>query len=241
VYLTTLMAVNDNFLQLQVHSKGLVGLELGCDFTMSNETWDAVCDSLKTHPTLQVLHLWSLPFARAVVAPRIQALLDMMKENTSIQTISLRHSYSDHELFRGSVIPYLETNRLRSRLFAIQKTRPIAYRAKLLGRALLSLRTDPNSFWSLLSGNPEVALPSTSTTIAAAVRLPTPAAAAAATSTANVAAAASVLPALTTTATGGLPKAAAPAATSATTAFASDPTASAAAASVAGQKRKSRP
>jgi hypothetical protein len=61
------------------------------------------------------------------------------------------------------------------------------YRAKVLGHALLAVRTDPNRFWMLLSGNPEIDLPSTATTTAAAVRLPTPAAAAAATFTANVA------------------------------------------------------
>ncbi len=46
------------------------------------------------------------------------------------------------------------------RVIAIQKTRPIAYRAKVLGRALLSLRTDPNRFWMLLIGNAEIAFPS---------------------------------------------------------------------------------
>jgi hypothetical protein len=38
-------------------TKGLVVLLLIHDFRMSDETWGAVCDSLKTHPTLQVLNL----------------------------------------------------------------------------------------------------------------------------------------------------------------------------------------
>jgi chaperonin cofactor prefoldin len=143
-------------------NRGLVYLDLGHGFTMSNETWGAICDSLKTHPTLQILDLrctgWA-PNGPAVVKSWMQALLDMMKMNLSIHTIHLNHWHSKHELFRGSVIPYLETNRLRPRLLAIQKTRPIAYRAKMLGRALLSARTDANSFWMLLSGNPEVAFP----------------------------------------------------------------------------------
>jgi hypothetical protein len=77
----------------------------------------------------------------------MQALADMVKCNLSMHTIHLNPRYSQHELFRGSVIPYLETNRLRPRLLAIQKTRPMTYRAKVLGRALLSARTDTNSFW----------------------------------------------------------------------------------------------
>jgi hypothetical protein len=80
----------------------------------------------------------------------------MMKVNMSIHTIHLDACYSQHELYRESVIPYLETNRFRPRLLAAQKARPIPYRAKVLGRALLAVRTDANRFWMLLSGNAEV-------------------------------------------------------------------------------------
>jgi hypothetical protein len=97
----------------------------------------------------------------------------------SIHIIFVQDYYREHELFRRSVVPYLETNRFRPCVRAIQKTRPIAYRAKVLGRALLAARTDSNHFWMLLSGNPEVAFPSTTATIAAAATLPTPVVAAA--------------------------------------------------------------
>jgi hypothetical protein len=228
-------------------NKGLVDIHLLDDFMKSDEAWGAICDSLETHPTLEVLeirNLWANPsFGPSVITSRVQALVDMLKGNMSIHTIRIGFRYSEHELFRGSVIPHLETNRLRPRLLAIQRTRPIAYRAKVLGRALLAVRTDPNRFWMLLSGNSEVTSPSTTTP---AVSLLTPAAADTATSTANVAAAASVMPALTTTATGNLPKAAAPAATSATTPSTTAAAAAAAAAAnivipSASQKHKARP
>jgi hypothetical protein len=164
-------------------NKGLVDLDLSHDFTMSDEMWDTVCDSLKTHPTLEVLNLCPIqPFRRAPPArpaptalrSRIQALVDMLKENMSIHTIRLNYRYSQHELFRELAIPYLETNRFRPRLLAIQKTRPILYRTKVLGRALVAARTDANSFWMLLSGNAEVVFPSTATagTTTAAASLP---------------------------------------------------------------------
>jgi hypothetical protein len=54
----------------------------------------------------------------------------------------------------------------------------MTYRVKVLGRALLSVRTDANKFWMLLSGNAEVAVPSTTAS------LPTPATVATATSNA---------------------------------------------------------
>jgi hypothetical protein len=109
----------------------------------------------------------------------------------TIHTIKLNRNYYEHTLFKESVVPYLETNRLRPRLLAIQKTLPHAYRAKVLGRALLAVRTDPNSFWMLLSGNSEVAFPSTTVTTTAAASLTTPANAAAAENAAPVAATAS--------------------------------------------------
>jgi hypothetical protein len=162
-------------------NQGLIKLDLKCrNSNMNDETWGAVCDSIKTHPTLEVLHLYvGPPRAPDVITSRIQALVDMIKVNNSISTIDVHHSYWEHEMYQGSVIPYLKTNRLRPRLLAIQKTRPIAYRAKVLGRALLAVRTDPNRFWMLLSGNAEVTFPSSTTTTTPTANLPTPATASA--------------------------------------------------------------
>jgi hypothetical protein len=175
-------------------NKGLVYLDLEHGFRMSDETWDAVCDSLKTHPTLQILDLRSMfegdPLAPAVLTSRMQALVDMLGGNMSIYTIHLADHYYEHELFQGSVVPYLETNRFRTRIRAIQKTRPIAYRAKVLGRALLAVRTDLNYFWMLISGNPEVAFSSTTVTAVTttpATNFPNPTTGAAASNVASAA------------------------------------------------------
>jgi hypothetical protein len=153
-------------------NKGLVKLDLSyC--SLSDEPWDAVCDSLKTHPTLKVLRLWHIfGEAPAAITSRIQALVDMLRGNTLIHTIDFHFSHHGNELCRGSVAPYPKTNRFWPRLLAIQKIRPIAYRAKVLGRALLVVRTDPNRLSMLLSGNPEVAFPSTTATTTPAANLP---------------------------------------------------------------------
>jgi hypothetical protein len=144
-------------------NKGLVSLDLYHGFEMSLETWYVVCDSLETHPTLEILYLRSRQPSFYQAVPRIQAILDMLRVSTSIHTIHVPYRYSQHDLFRGSVVPYLETNGHRLRVREIQKTRPIAYRTKVLGRALLAVRTDPNLFWMLLSGNAEVSFPSRTT------------------------------------------------------------------------------
>jgi hypothetical protein len=147
-------------------NKGLVDLDLThYNWRVSEYTWDAVCDSLKTHLTLQflkVLNIWSErgflpPLTLEQLKSPIQLLVDMLKLNTSIHTIQLDRHYYEHELFRGSIIPHLETNRLRPRHLAIQEALPIAYRAKVLGRALLAVRTDHDSLWMLLSGNTDIA------------------------------------------------------------------------------------
>jgi hypothetical protein len=151
-------------------NEGLVEWRLSSDDTpaalivMNDEAWSAVCDSLKLHPTLEVLDLSRIHHDAETLpvgnTSRVQALLGMMEVNTSIHTIHLHYHYSQHELFRESVVPYLETNRFRQRVRAIQETLPIAYRAKVLGRALLTVRNDPNRLWMLISGNAEVAFPS---------------------------------------------------------------------------------
>jgi hypothetical protein len=144
----------------------------------------------------------------------------MLKVNISIQTIIVDSRISEHQLFQGSVVPYLETNRLRPRLRAIQKTRPIAYHAKVLGRALLAVRTDSNRFWMLLSGNAEVAFPSTTATTTPTANLAAPATTAAATSNTAAVTASAAVPATYTE--------------DASTTGTSD-------ADTAGQKRKARP
>ncbi len=161
----------------------------------------------------------------------------------SIHMMHSHHQYSDHELFRGSVIPYLATNRLRPRVRAIQTIRSMPYRAGVLGRALLVSRSDANSFWMLLSGNAEVAFPSRTTTIAAAASLPT-----SATTAAMVSGAATltgfVTLALTDSATASLPSTAATPTAIGTFTPSTDALEHAAvvvAKSSTGQKRRARP
>jgi hypothetical protein len=170
-------------------NKGLVDLDLSY-YSVSDETWSAICDSLKTHPTLEVLDLrvyfMNTATAPAVIASRMQTLVDMLKVSTSIHTLHFDSRYSEHELYRESIVPYLETNRHRSHVRAIQKTRPFVYRAKVLGKALLATRTDANSFWMLLSGDPEVAFLSTTATTTPATSLPEPSTAGATSYTATV-------------------------------------------------------
>jgi type 1 glutamine amidotransferase len=78
-------------------NKGLVGLDLMHDFSMSDDTWGAICDSLKAHPAIEVLDLrpagGMAALAPAVLKSQIQALVDMLKVDMSIHTIRLQPDY----------------------------------------------------------------------------------------------------------------------------------------------------
>jgi hypothetical protein len=214
-------------------NKGLVELDLWqYEFRLSDETWGAICASLETHPTLEVLDFrGAFTISPAGLNSWVQALIDMLKVNVSIHTICLHDRYSENKLFRESVIPYLKTNRFRPRVRTIQKTRPIAYRAKVLGQALLATRTDVNRFWMILSGNVEVSFPSTTTPPA---NLQTPAAFVASSTANDADVAASVMPASMTNAASSLSTSTA----AATTATSIGPNIATPSAS---QKRKVRP
>jgi hypothetical protein len=205
-------------------NQGLVDLNLYSS-SMTDETYSVVCNSLKAHPTLEVLGLESFGPMRPLV--------DMMKVNTSIHTIHPDHHFIGNDVYRESIHPYLETNRLRPRVCAIQKTLPIAYRAKVLGRALLAARTNTNSFWMLLSGNAEVAFPATPATVAVSLHTAAAAAAAAVASAAAAAASAAAATASAATASAAVASAAAVSASAAAAASAAVASVAAAAASAA--------
>jgi hypothetical protein len=196
-------------------------LDLSYGLFVNDEMWGDICDSLETHPTLEVLILWSIS-APAVIKSQIQALVDMMKVNTTIHTIQLSSCYTHHELFRGSVIPYLETNRFRPRVRAIQRTRPI-----------------PSSTATIAAA---ANLPDTSTT-ATATSTANVAAVATSVMSALTTTATSSLPTATVAATDAATSATTPSNASTSDAFAH--TVAVAAANVAtppaGQKRKARP
>jgi hypothetical protein len=171
-------------------NKGLAVFDLSYCW-LSDLAWYAICDSFKTHPTLQALNLRNQtmrPFgvSPAVLKSRIQALVDVMEGNISIHAIHVCDLYSEHELFRGSVIPYLETNGLRRRVRAIQKLAQLLTVPRFWDERFLLFEPMQIAFGCFLSGNPEVAFPSTTTTTTPAANLPTPATAVATSNAAAV-------------------------------------------------------
>jgi hypothetical protein len=69
-------------------NKGLVDLDLWYSCTMSDEMWGVTCDSLKTHPTLQVLDLRAggASWAPVALTSRMQVLVDTESEHFDTHT-----------------------------------------------------------------------------------------------------------------------------------------------------------
>jgi hypothetical protein len=147
------------FFRALANNRSLVNLDLRNHY-ISNENWTFMCQSLQAHPTLTSLFLLrTLPRSPAGAAiifsdeQRTRALAEMMQTNTVLQTIELLASERNNQIYTKEIRPYLVTNLYRPRVHKIKKTKDRPFREKLLGRALHSVRRNPNLVWMLLSEN----------------------------------------------------------------------------------------
>jgi hypothetical protein len=77
----------------------------------------------------------------------------MMQHNTVLHTIALSEHERDEHIYTEEIRPSLETNLYRPRVLAVKKTKDRPFREKVLGRAVYSVRSNPNLVWMLLSEN----------------------------------------------------------------------------------------
>jgi hypothetical protein len=144
------------------NNRGLVELNLE-DISISDHNWSTLCDSLQAHPTLTSLNLCATrpgnPGGGRIVLTddqktrRTRTIAEMVRDNTILQTITLSEEERDEQIYTGEIHPYLVTNLYRPRVLAVKKTKDRPFREKVLGRALYSVRSNPNLVWMLLSEN----------------------------------------------------------------------------------------
>ena len=84
---------------------------------------------------------------------RTRALAEMMQTNTVLHTIKLHAFERNNQIYTEEIQPYLVTNQYRPRVLAVKKTKDRPFREKVLGRAVYSVRINPNLVWMLLSEN----------------------------------------------------------------------------------------
>jgi hypothetical protein len=144
------------------NNRGLVDLDV-CGHPISDENWMILCRSLQAHPTLTSLDLedtrpWSPDGVPTILSDeqntrRTRTIAEMVQENTILQTIALSEHERDQHIYTQEIHPYLVTNQYRPRVLAIKKTIERPFREKVLGRAVYSVRSNPNLVWMLLSEN----------------------------------------------------------------------------------------
>jgi hypothetical protein len=144
------------------NNRGLVDFEFR-NHSISDENWTILCQSLQAHPTLTSLDLedtrpWSPDGVPTILSDeqkihRTRALAEMIQENAVLQTITLSEHERDGHIYTQEIKPYLVTNQYRPCVLAIKKTKDRPFREKVLGRAVYSVRSNPNLVWMLLSEN----------------------------------------------------------------------------------------
>jgi hypothetical protein len=145
------------------NNRGLVDLAWHGD-PVSDENWTILCESLQAHLSLTSLDLRDTrpgnPVGAAIIllsaeqkTRRTRVLVEMMQRNTVLYTIALSEQERDEHIYTQEIQPYLVTNLYRPRVLAIKKTQDGPFREKVLGRALYSVRRNPNLVWMLLSEN----------------------------------------------------------------------------------------
>jgi hypothetical protein len=145
-----------------VQNCGLVRLDLS-NRVVNDANWKALCMSLKTHPTLEVLGLRTTTSstdrqARDFKTTRKNRMLDleeMLKVNTLIHTIELGSNECDESLLQHFIRPRLKRNLYLPRLSAM-KNGDSLLRAKLLRRALESKQESPDALWMFISQNKDI-------------------------------------------------------------------------------------
>jgi hypothetical protein len=149
-------------LRALANNRGLMHLILH-GIPISDENWTILCESLHAHPTLTSLNLTGtrprspggvrITMSAEQKVHRTRVLAEMMQQNTVLQTIHLSEDERDEQIYTEEIRPYLVTNQYRPHVLAIKKTKDRPFREKLLGRAVHSVKSNPNLVWMLLSEN----------------------------------------------------------------------------------------
>jgi hypothetical protein len=140
---------------------GNMGIEhLTVLYVVTTATWRLLFRSLSTHPRIKLLSLSNMVLvsygsssaeSRSTV---MDAMLQMLRRNTVVQTIELPRAFNDEEEYQNLILPRLEMNRscFEVQRRAVKRADP-SIRPQLLGRALHMVRYNPELVFIFLSEN----------------------------------------------------------------------------------------
>jgi hypothetical protein len=132
------------------------------DIKMSDEKCILLFQSVATHPRINVLPspvpLGSLgsyqPLSAASKTTRMNAILQMLRRNTVVQTTELPSAFNNEEVYQNLILPRLEMNRscFEVQRQVVKRAHP-SIRPQLLGRALHVVQYNSDLFFRFLSEN----------------------------------------------------------------------------------------
>jgi hypothetical protein len=130
---------------------------------ISKANWRTICQSLVANPSLLNINLQrtnpraqnglTVSLSDEAKKERTRAIADMLAENTVLKTIQLLAVERDEIIYRDSILPRLEMNAHRPRIVAVNAIDDMPFRQKVLYRALVRVRRNPDLVWTFLSQN----------------------------------------------------------------------------------------
>jgi hypothetical protein len=145
------------FYRALAKNKGLVFLKLSF-VEISDTNWSVLCQSLARHPTIKKLDLFqTMPndadrHSHERKTQRTKEFLEMLKENTMLETLHRDPREWDERILSDLVDPYLQYRRLFSSLTSsLNPTCP-----QLLAKALGRVSNNPEFLAMLFSNNTEI-------------------------------------------------------------------------------------
>ena len=134
-----------------------------CSIMLSFSVWKDVVMSLSNHTTLCSLSFQSITFydhVGGVAVPytdrtsQTNVLVEMLKENTSLKSLTVGENMRDPKLWRKQVMPQLEYNEYREKLSRLQNENHM--RGAVIAKALVRLQGRSSLSFAVLTQNQEL-------------------------------------------------------------------------------------
>ena len=130
---------------------------------INDENWTVMCQSLRSHPTLETLDLSGTfcdlnagIMSNASKAHRCNCIVDLLRSNTILRSIHLTREERDETIWSETILPHLQTRKVQLLVLKIKVVADQPSRFKLFGRALDSVKTKPYLSYLFLSGNVDI-------------------------------------------------------------------------------------
>jgi hypothetical protein len=129
---------------------------------INDENWTLLCQSLRSHPTLDTLdlsgtfHNPNAGMTNASKKHRCTCIVNLLRSNTVLSSVHLTRDERDETIWRESIVPHLQTRTYHPLVREIKAVADQPRRFKLFGRALNSVKTKPHLLYLFVIGSVDI-------------------------------------------------------------------------------------